>query len=61
MNMMVIVYAIDVILLSWGILASKPGSYEIQVTPDTTKTKEMTSGKLHIPAVKKRGRTSSLS
>lgn len=64
MNMTVIVYAIDVTLLSWGIPACKTGYrglYEIQVTPDTRKTKEMTSGKLHIPAVKKRARTCSLS
>lgn len=57
MNMTVIVYTTDLILLSWGIVACKPGYrglYEIQVTPDTRKTKEMTSGKLHIPAVKER-------
>lgn len=63
MDTMMIAYAIDAILLSWGILTRTPGYwglYEIQVTPDTRKTKEMTSGKLDIPAVKERARTSSL-
>lgn len=56
MDMMMIAYAIDATLLSWGILTRKPGYwglYEIQVTPDTRKTKEMTSGKLHIPSSKR--------
>lgn len=59
MDMMVIAYAIDAILLSWGILTHKPGCWclcEIQVTPDTRKTKEMASGKLHIPSSKRESR-----